>query len=131
MGKGSNAQKSQAARERNQKKVGKTDEERRAASDKAKKDASAFVCKICRQTFMVNAKPSLLFLHVTAKHPDKDEVPWESFDTLVGYDKSDPDMEKKNAPTIAVGPVKPKKVVKKDDDLSLLLDAGLKIAKKK
>jgi hypothetical protein len=30
-----------------------------------------------------------------------------------------------------VAPVKPKKVVKKDDDLSALLDAGLKVGKKK
>ena len=47
---------------------------RRAASAKAAKDGAAFVCKICRQTFMCNAKPSLLYLHVTAKHPDKVSV---------------------------------------------------------
>ena len=46
----------------------------RAASAKAAKDGAAFVCKICRQTFMCNAKPSLLYLHVTAKHPDKVSV---------------------------------------------------------
>ena len=104
----------------------------RAASDKAKKDASAFVCKICRQTFMVNAKPSLLYLHVTAKHANKSDIPWDCFDQLVGFEKDDPDMLKKNgAPVAAAGPVKPKKVVKKDDDLSALLDAGLKVGKKK
>jgi hypothetical protein len=58
MGKGSNVQKAQAARERNQKKIGKSDEERRAATAKATKDASAFICAICRQTFMVNARVS-------------------------------------------------------------------------
>lgn len=103
----------------------------RAASDKAKKDASAFVCKICRQTFMVNAKPSLLYVHVTAKHADKADTPWDCFDQLVGFEKDDPDMLKKNGAVAAVAPVKPKKVVKKDDDLSALLDAGLKVGKKK
>lgn len=44
MGKGSNVQKATAARERNQKKVGKTDEERREASKKADKDKTAFMC---------------------------------------------------------------------------------------
>lgn len=56
MGKGSNVQKAQAARERNQKKMGKTEEERKAASAKAAKDATAFMCQLCRQTFMVNAR---------------------------------------------------------------------------
>ena len=58
MGKGSNVQKAQAARERNQKKLGKSAEERKEASAKAAKDAAAFMCLICRQTFMVNAKVS-------------------------------------------------------------------------
>ena len=56
MGKGSNVQKAQAARERNQKKMGKSLEERKAASAKAAKDATAFMCNLCRQTFMVNAR---------------------------------------------------------------------------
>ena len=56
MGKGSNVQKAQAARERNAKKMGKSEEERKAASAKAAKDATAFMCSICRQTFMVNAR---------------------------------------------------------------------------
>lgn len=60
MGKGSNIQKANAARERNQKKLGKSDEEQRAASNKAKKDANAYMCKICRQTFMVNAKKTIV-----------------------------------------------------------------------
>ncbi len=58
MGKGSNVQKAQAARERNQKKMGKSAEERKAASAKAAADASAFMCQLCRQTFMVNARVS-------------------------------------------------------------------------
>lgn len=125
MGKGSNVQKANAARERNQKKLGKTDEERRAASDKAKKDANAYMCKICRQTFMVNAKKQLLHLHVTSKHDGTDMT--ACFDALVGYDPNDPEGTK----AAAAAPVKvaPKKV-KKDDDLLGLLDAGLKKGKK-
>ena len=60
MGKGSNVQKAQAARERNAKKLGKTDEERKAASAKAAKDAAAFVCLNCRQAFMVNVQVSII-----------------------------------------------------------------------
>ena len=61
MGKGSNVQKAQAARERNAKKQGKSEEERKAASAKAAKDATAFMCQLCRQTFMVNARVSISF----------------------------------------------------------------------
>ena len=130
MGKGSNVQKAQAARERNQKKQGKTEEERRAASAKAKQDASAYMCKLCRQTFMVNAKAPVLYLHVTSKHePGTD--PGACFDMLVGYDPNDPDGTKAAAAAGASGPVKPKTVKKKDDDLLSLLDAGLKGGKKK
>ncbi len=68
MGKGSNVQKAQAARERNQKKLGKSADERKAASAKAAKDATAYMCMLCRQTFMVNAKLPILYLHVTSKH---------------------------------------------------------------
>jgi len=64
MGKGSNVQKAQAARERNQKKLGKSTEERKAASAKAQKDSNAFMCKICRQTFMINAKVSSFYKHI-------------------------------------------------------------------
>ena len=132
MGKGSNVQKAQAARERNQKKMGKSDEERKAASDKAKKDASAFVCGLCRQTFMVNARPPTLYLHVTSKHePGTDPV--SCFPSLKDFDPNDPKGEKKAAtdPTPG-GPLKPKKVVKKKDaDLDSLLDAGLSKGKKK
>mmetsp|Transcript_12113 Transcript_12113/g.29580 ORF Transcript_12113/g.29580 Transcript_12113/m.29580 type:complete len:132 (+) Transcript_12113:64-459(+) len=129
MGKGSNVQKANAARERNQKKLGKTDEERRAASDKAKKDSAAYMCKICRQTFMVNAKASLLYLHVTAKHDDKKDNPTECFDSLAGFDPADPDGKKA---VCAKAPVKKKKAANKGgDDLLSLLDAGLKTKGKK
>ena len=125
MGKGSNVQKAQAARERNQKKMGKSDEERKAASAKAAKDAQAFMCNICRQTFMVNAKPSLLYLHVTAKHEGTD--PGQCFAQLVGYDPNDPDGKKAAAATGAPAKAPVKKVVKKKDEgLDALLEAGLK-----
>ena len=42
MGKGSNIQKAQTAREHNQEEIGKSDEERRAPSAKAATDISAF-----------------------------------------------------------------------------------------
>ncbi|KAL7511518.1 hypothetical protein ACHAXN_008476 [Cyclotella atomus] len=129
MGKGSNVQKAQQARERNQKKLGKSDEERKASLQKAKLDASAYMCKICRQTFMVNAKASLLYLHVTSKHDGT--APDACFDSLVGFDPNDPDGEKSTAAAKAAGPPKPKKVAKKkDDDLDALLSAGLGSKKK-
>lgn len=81
---------------------------------------------------MVNAKQSLLYLHVTAKHPEKSGSPTDCFDSLAGFDPSDPDGKNKPAATTATGPVKPKKTAKKkDDDLLSLLDAGLKTGKKK
>eukprot|EP00549_Striatella_unipunctata_P024497 CAMPEP_0118674674 /NCGR_PEP_ID=MMETSP0800-20121206/1018_1 /TAXON_ID=210618 ORGANISM="Striatella unipunctata, Strain CCMP2910" /NCGR_SAMPLE_ID=MMETSP0800 /ASSEMBLY_ACC=CAM_ASM_000638 /LENGTH=130 /DNA_ID=CAMNT_0006569893 /DNA_START=121 /DNA_END=513 /DNA_ORIENTATION=+ len=130
MGKGSNVQKAQAARERNQKKMGKSDEERKAAFDKAKKDSSAFMCNICRQTFMVNVKLPALYLHVTAKHgPTVDPV--SCFAALAGFDPNDPKGLKKAAAPGAGGAAKPKaKSKKKDDGLLDLLDAGLKKGKK-
>lgn len=128
MGKGSNVQKAQAARERNQKKMGKTEEERKAASEKAKKDASAFMCTICRQTFMVNAKPPLLMLHVTSKHPDVTD-PSTCFPSLKGYDEEG--KEKAGASSSGGGAVKPKKTKKKEQDLDSLLDAGLSLGGKK
>mmetsp|Transcript_8218 Transcript_8218/g.18437 ORF Transcript_8218/g.18437 Transcript_8218/m.18437 type:complete len:133 (-) Transcript_8218:1633-2031(-) len=123
MGKGSNVQKATAARERNQKKMGKSDEERRAASAKATLDANAFICKICRQTFMVNAKDTLLYLHVTARHDDKKDTPTECFDSLVGFDPSDPEGTKAAAAKKAA--IKPKKAKKDDGNLLDLLDVGL------
>lgn len=124
MGKGSNVQKAQQARERNQKKQGKSDEERKAASAKAKADASAFMCALCRQTFMVSAKPPVLFQHVVAKHPG-DIDPASCFPQLKDYDPNDPKGEKKAAAEKAAA--KTKKDTKKGDaNFDLLLDAGLK-----
>lgn len=95
MGKGSNVQKAQMARERNQKNIGKSDEERRAALAKARQDSVAFVCGICKQSFMVNARPPTLYLHVTAKHDGIN--PTECFPSLAGYDPNDSNGEKKAA----------------------------------
>jgi len=78
---------------------------------------------------MVNAKESLLYLHVTAKHEEKKDTPTDCFDSLAGFDPADPDGKNK-ATTAAAGPVKPKATKKKDDDLSSLLDAGLSMGKK-
>lgn len=128
MGKGSNVQKAQAARERNQKKQGKSDEERKAAKAKADADAAAFCCKLCKQTFMVNAKPPVLYLHVTSKHePGTD--PATCFDILKDFDPNDPKGLKKGS--TASGLVKPKKNKKKEENLEDLLDAGLSMGKKK
>mmetsp|Transcript_7311 Transcript_7311/g.9951 ORF Transcript_7311/g.9951 Transcript_7311/m.9951 type:complete len:135 (-) Transcript_7311:392-796(-) len=128
MGKGSNVQKAQAARERNQKKQGKTDEERKAAKAKADKDSAAFMCQLCRQTFMVNARLPVLYLHVTSKHePGTD--PTACFAQLAGFDPDDPKGEKKAA--AAKASAKPKKMKVKDSDLSALLDDGLSMGKKK
>lgn len=131
MGKGSNVQKAQAARERNQKKMGKTEEERKAAAAKAKADSAAFVCLMCRQTFMVNAKPPTLYLHVTSKHePGTD--PAACFPSLKDFDPNDPKGLKKSSAGSSGGGVKPKKAgKKKDEDLDALLDAGLSLGKKK
>jgi len=118
--------------------LGKTDEERRAASAKAKLDSTAFMCKICRQTFMCNAKPSLLYLHVTSKHPDMVNGDLTAcFDALAGFDPADPDGKKATAASASAaksGSAKPKKGKKKggdDGDLLSLLDAGLTIGGKK
>mmetsp|Transcript_4651 Transcript_4651/g.6883 ORF Transcript_4651/g.6883 Transcript_4651/m.6883 type:complete len:131 (+) Transcript_4651:143-535(+) len=127
MGKGSNVQKAQAARERNQKKQGKSDEERKAASAKAVKDASAFICKLCRQTFMVNARPPVLYLHVTSKHPAGTD-PAACFDMLKDFDPNDPKGLKKEAAAKAAA--KPKKK-KQNDNFDDLLSAGLSSGKSK
>mmetsp|Transcript_14011 Transcript_14011/g.29326 ORF Transcript_14011/g.29326 Transcript_14011/m.29326 type:complete len:135 (+) Transcript_14011:125-529(+) len=133
MGKGSNVQKAQQARERNQKKMGKSDEERKAASDKAKKDACAKRCVICLQTFMVNSRPPLLYQHVVAKHPDLLSDPTRCFPELAGYDPSDPKGLKAaaKAKEAAAKKKKSKKGASNMDSLDSLLDAGLKKGKKK
>jgi hypothetical protein len=127
---GGNAQKSAAAREKNLKKVGKTDEERKAANDKAKKDSSAFVCAVCRTSFMVNVTSPTLYLHVTSKHPAGID-PASCFPQLADYDPTDPKgLKKKAASATAAAPAKPKK--KKDAaGLDDLLSVGLKPKKGK
>jgi hypothetical protein len=132
MGKGSNVQKAQAARERNQKKLGKTDEERKAASAKATKDANAFVCLICRQTFMVNARPPLLYQHVLAKHDGIE--PGKCFPVLADFDPSDPKGEKAAAAEKlkkAAAAKKKKAKAAAGGGLDDLLNAGLKTKSKK
>jgi Zinc-binding len=131
MGKGSNVQKATQARERNLKKMGKSEEERKAASAKSKADANAYMCLVCRQTFMANARDAMLYQHVRAKHP-ADTDPVSCFPRLKDFDPEDPNGEKKAATaTTTAGPPKPKKIVKKADaDLDALLDAGVKKGKK-
>ena len=134
MGKGSNVQKKQQAQERNQKKMGKTDEERRAALNKAKQDAHAKMCQLCRQTFMVNSRPPLLHQHIVAKHPEiTDPADFvKCFPTeLAGYDPNDPKGEKAAAAAKAKPAAKAKKANKQGDDLAALLGAGLAGNKKK
>lgn len=125
---GGNAQKSAAARERNQKKLGKTDEERKAASQKAVKDAAGFVCGLCKMTFMINVKPPTLLMHVTAKHPAGTD-PAACFPVLAGYDPNAPAEAAAPASAAAVAP-KPKKKPA-DPGLDDLLNAGLTKGKKK
>ena len=126
MGKGSNVQKAQQARERNQKKMGKSDEERRMASQKAKEDAVAKMCQLCRQTFMVNSRPPLLHQHIVAKHPEITDPSQftQCFAELAGYDPSDPKGEKAAAAAKAKGTVKKAKKTG-GADLDDLLSAGL------
>ena len=80
---------------------------------------------------MVNAKPPLLWQHIVAKHPEGTD-PKVCFPVhMKDFDPNDPKGEKKAAADAASGVVvKPKKVVKKDDNLDSLLDAGLKKGKK-
>jgi hypothetical protein len=126
---GGNAQKSAAARLKNMKSAGKTDEERKAATAKAAKDSVAFVCKLCRQTFMINAKNPQLYLHVTARHPSESDSPVNCFDQLADFDPLDPkgekaekaEAEKKKKAAAA----KKKKAAAGGGDLLGLLDAGL------
>lgn len=134
---GGNAQKSAAARERNMKNVGKTDAERKEASAKAAKDAHAFVCKLCKQTFMVNATPEILFQHVTTKHAKDSSEPSVCFDKLADFDPLDPNGEKAAkaaSKEVAAAAEKKKLAAEKkkkaaDGDIFSQLDAGLKKGK--
>ena len=128
MGKGSNVNKKMAAQAANAKDKTATKEERAASKAKAEKDSAAFICKICRQTFMVSATPAKLYTHVTAKHDKEAKTPQNCFDALAGYDPSAPAP----AAAPAVAAAKKPAAKKKDDDLSALLDAGLSgVGKKK
>mmetsp|Transcript_17998 Transcript_17998/g.23252 ORF Transcript_17998/g.23252 Transcript_17998/m.23252 type:complete len:141 (+) Transcript_17998:112-534(+) len=132
---GGNAQKSAAARLKNLKSAGKTDEERKAASVKASKDSVAYVCKMCRQTFMINARPPQLYLHVTTKHPAETATPIVCFDQLADFDPEDPKGEKaaaaEAAATKKAAAAKKKKASAGGDMLDGLLDAGLSKGKGK
>lgn len=124
-------QKKQQAQLRNQKDKGKTDEERKAAAIKTKQDAAAFICELCKQTFMVNARAPLLYQHVVAKHP-VGTSPSACFPVqLKDFDPSDPKGEKKLKEEPVAAIIKPKKVVKKDPGLDDLLNAGLTKSNKK
>ncbi len=68
MGKGSNVQKAAQEWERSEEKS-KTPKERAAMLGKAKKDLEAFIYKVCKQAFMANAHPPVLYQHEVAKHP--------------------------------------------------------------
>mmetsp|Transcript_15306 Transcript_15306/g.22430 ORF Transcript_15306/g.22430 Transcript_15306/m.22430 type:complete len:138 (-) Transcript_15306:395-808(-) len=130
MGKGSNVQKATAARERNQKKLGKTPEERKAATAKARADSTAFSCLLCKQTFMINARPPVLYLHVTTKH-GFDTVPATCFPALKDFDPEDPKGEKaaKKEKEAKAAEAKKKKA-KNSADLGDLFDSGLNLGKK-
>ena len=80
---------------------------------------------------MVNARPPLLYQHVTAKHPAGTK-PTDCFpDALKDFDPNDPDGAKAAAAAAAAAKAAPPKPVKKaDPGLDMLLDAGLKKGKK-
>lgn len=95
-------------------------------------DSQAFICELCKQSFMVNARPPLLYQHVVAKHPPGTD-PVACFPVhMKDFDPNDPKGEKKAAAAKAAGTAVPKKKkpAKKDDGLDALLDAGLKSKKK-
>ena len=91
------------------------------------------MCVLCRQTFMVNAKPPLLLQHVVAKHPSGTDPVTCFPDQLKDYDPNDPKGEKKAAAEKAAAAKKKKAAAKKAGgaDLDDLLNAGLKPKKKK
>lgn len=88
------------------------------------------MCELCRQTFMINATPPLLWQHIVAKHPVGTD-PAVCFPVhMKDFDPDDPKGEKKAAAAKAEAAIKIKKVVKKDDPLDSLLESGLKKGKK-
>ena len=79
---------------------------------------------------MVNAKPPQLYQHVVQKHAGS--LPTECFPVeLKDFDPNDPDGKNKASSTGTGAVVKPKKTVKKDNNLDDLLSAGLAATKKK
>jgi hypothetical protein len=103
---------------------------RQFAKKSDRKDASAFMCELCRQTFMVNARPPLLYQHVIAKHPAGTD-PKVCFPVqMKDFDPNDPNGDKAPPAAASGAPVQAKKVVKKNADLDSLLDAGLTAGKK-
>jgi Zinc-binding len=93
-------------------------------------DASAFMCEICRQTFMANARAPLLWQHVVAKHP-AGTLPTACFPVqLKDFDPDDPKGEKKAATDAAKAAADKKKkadAAKAAEKAGLddLLNAGL------
>lgn len=91
------------------------------------------MCELCRQTFMVNAKPPLLYQHVVAKHPAGTD-PKVCFPVqMKDFDPDDPKGEKKAAAekkAAEEAAKKKKAAAKKDAGLDLLLDAAIKPKKK-
>jgi hypothetical protein len=103
-----------------------------SAMEYARADSQAFICELCKQSFMVNARPPLLYQHVVAKHPPGTD-PAACFPVqMKDFDPNDPKGEKKAAAAKATTSSAPKKkkAAKKDDGLDALLDAGLKSKKK-
>jgi len=86
------------------------------------------MCEVCRQTFMVNAKPPVLYEHVLAKHPPGTS-PTECFPVILkDFDPNNPDKAPEKS--VKRGPPRKKKTAK-TDDLDALLDAGLTLGVKK
>merc|ERR1712232_1348034 len=98
----------------------------------AKADAAAYVCPICKQTFMISVNLNVLYTHVMNKHPGTD--PKTCFPQLCDFDPNDPKglkaaaKKKEEAAQLAA---KKKKAAKKAENNLDLLDMGLSAGKKK
>jgi hypothetical protein len=77
---------------------------------------------------MANARPPVLYEHVVAKHSGTDPV--TCFESLKDFDPADPKGLKKAATSTTATGGAPKPKSKKEADLDLLLDAGIKTKKK-
>eukprot|EP00937_MAST-01D_sp_MAST-1D-sp2_P003436 g3436.t1 len=134
MGKGSNVQKKEAARSRAMKDKSKTPEERAEAAKRAKADAEAIACILCKQTFTSSQArgnpPRALNDHVTSKHPGM--TPDQCF-TILNKDgsKKEDDTHKKDKKKTNVK-TKSKLAAKGDLPADLLAAMGsAKVSKKK